>query len=496
TLQQLFENIIRNAGVLGYMMKSDEKIRLLQMLTVLFDFIKEETARNPLLTLQGLVSVFELMEKEKLPLPMVQVSGSDKGVNLLTAHGSKGLEFEHVFITGVNAYLWEKKRKPGGGYKFPDTLFSSMPAGDPDEELRRLFYVALTRAEKNLQVSYIKFRADGKEAEHSMFIAEIVQAGDLAVARIALPEEELMEFEGLNYIRLAPEIEKSEDDFITALLDKYVMNVTSLNNYLNCPLEFYFKNLLKIPSGKSENTEFGSAIHLAIQKLFEDMQKSDHQQFPSKEIMIDYFRWYMVRHRENFTEEAFERRMEYGEKVLADYYDHYIGSWNKIVSVERNIRNIVVNGVPLKGKIDKLEFDGKDVNVVDYKTGDVTSNFTTLKLSPPGDKQPDGGDYWRQAVFYKMLVDNLDGKGWKVISTEFDFIEPDKKKGYQKRKIYIEPADIETVTQQLTAVWQKIQARDFYTGCGKEDCHWCNFVKDNKLEVALHEISTEAEQEI
>ena len=99
------------------------------------------------------------MEKEKLPLPMVQVSGSDKGVNLLTAHGSKGLEFEHVFITGVNAYLWEKKRKPGGGYKFPDTLFSSMPAGDPDEELRRLFYVALTRAEKNLQVSYIKFRA-------------------------------------------------------------------------------------------------------------------------------------------------------------------------------------------------------------------------------------------------------------------------------------------------------------------------------------------------
>src|SRR5664279_523947 len=221
TLQQLFENLIRNGGVLGYMMKSDEKIRFLQMLTVLFDFIKEETARNPLLTLQGLVSVFELMEKEKLPLPMVQVSGSDKGVNLLTVHGSKGLEFEHVFITGVNAYLWEKKRKRSGGYKFPDTLFSSMPTGDEDEELRRLFYVALTRAEKNLQVSYIKFRPDGKEAEHSVFIAEIVQGTDLPVQRIALPEEELMEFEALNYISLAPEIEKSEEDFITALLDKY-----------------------------------------------------------------------------------------------------------------------------------------------------------------------------------------------------------------------------------------------------------------------------------
>ena len=171
-----------------------------------------------------------------------------------------------------------------------------------------------------------------------MFIAEIVQASNLPVVRIALPEEELMEFEALNYTSLAPEIEKSEEDFITALLDKYVMNVTSLNNYLNCPLEFYFKNLLKIPSGKSENTEFGSAVHLAIQKLFEDMQKNERQQFPSKETMIGYFKWYMVRHRENFTEEAFARRMEYGEKVLADYYDNYINSWNKIVSVERNIQ--------------------------------------------------------------------------------------------------------------------------------------------------------------
>ncbi len=496
TLQKLFENIITNAGVLNYIMKNDEKIRLLQILTALFDFIKEETSRNPSLDIQGLVGVFELMYNEKIPLPLMQVSGSDKGVNLLTAHSSKGLEFEYVFITGVNAYLWEKKPKRSNGYKLPDTLFASMPTGDADEELRRLFYVALTRAEKNLQVSYIRLRPDGKEAEHSMFIAEIVLARDLAIQRIALPEEELMEFEMLNFSELAPEIEKTEEEFINSLLDKYVMNVTSLNNYLNCPLEFYFKNLLRIPSGKSENTEFGSAIHFAVQKLFEDMQKNDDQKFPAKEIMIGYFNWYMNRHRENFTKEAFARRMEYGEKVLADYYENYIHTWNKIVSVERNIKNVIVNGVPLKGKIDKLEFNGKEVNVIDYKTGNVTSKYTNQKLTPPNEDNPNGGDYWRQAVFYKMLVDNLDGKGWQVISTEFDFIEPDKRKNYQKRKIYITPEDIAIVTEQLTMVWKKIQAHDFYTGCGKQDCHWCNFVKDNKLEIALHEISENAEAEI
>ncbi len=492
TLQQLFENIICNAGVLGYIMNHDEKITLMQMLTALFDFIKEETSRNPWLTLQQLISIIDLMEKEDLPLPMIKISGSDKGVNLLTAHGSKGLEFEHVFVAGVNASLWEKKRKPGAGFKFPDTVFSSLPAANDDEELRRLFYVALTRAEKHLQISYVKYKADGKELEPSMFIAEILQTHELPIERVELQEAELMDFEVLNYTCLAPEIEKSEEDFISALLEKYVMNVTSLNNYLKCPLEFYFKNLVRIPSGKSENTEFGSAVHFALQRLFEKMQKHEKQQFISKEEMLEDFKWYMTRHRENFTKQAFERRMEYGEEVLLNYYEKHINTCNKIVAVERNIKNVVVNGIPLKGKIDKLEFNGKEVNVVDYKTGDVTSNYTKEKLSPPNDKQPNGGDYWRQAVFYKILVDN-DKKDWKVVSTEFDFIEPDKKKEFKKIKVLIQPEDIETVTQQVKTVWQKIQERDFYTGCGKEDCHWCNFVKENKLEIALHEMAEEEE---
>ena len=78
-----------------------------------------------------------------------------------------------------------------------------------------------------------------------------------------------------------------------------------------------------------------------------------------------------------------------------------------------------------------------------------------------------------------------------MVSTEFDFVEPDKKKKYRKEKIVITPADIETVNQQIMMVWQKIQDREFYIGCGKPDCHWCNFVKHNNLAVALHELEEE-----
>ena len=50
------------------------------------------------------------------------------------------------------------------------------------------------------------------------------------------------------------------------------MNVTALNNYLKCPLEFYFKNLIRIPSPKNEAPEFGSAVHHALEQLFRKMQ--------------------------------------------------------------------------------------------------------------------------------------------------------------------------------------------------------------------------------
>ena len=501
TLQQLFEHIIQQAGVLNYIMQSIDKIALMQLLTALFDFIKDETSRNPLLNLKELISIFDLMEKEGIALPMNKVAGTDKGVNLLTTHGSKGLEFEYVFFAGANSSFWEKKRKPGGGYKFPDTMFATPPSfggsrmgtnavqGEADEELRRLFYVALTRAEKHLYISYSKFRNDGKELEPSMFIAEILEEHILPVEKIMLTEEQQIEFELLHFTAQAPEIEQAEEDFITTILDKFVMNVTALSAYLNCPLGFYYKNLIRIPSGKSESLEFGSAIHHALEKLFRKMQDGKQDTFPSKEEMVDDFNWYMHKHRENFTQEAFDRRMEYGDEVLRNYYDKYISTWNKVVAVERNIRGIVVNGVPLKGKLDKLEFNGKEVNVVDYKSGNIDNALP--KMKPPTDKDPNGGDYWRQAVFYKILIDNYEQKDWKVISTEFDFIEPDKKGEYRKEKIVINPQDIETVKQQLTDVWHKIQARDFYTGCGKEGCHWCNFVKNNKLAVALHDLESE-----
>lgn len=491
TLQQLVESVIRNAGVLAYIMQHAEKTELMQFLSAFFDFVKEENSRNPAFSLDGLISIIDLMEKEGVPLSMTRTVGNDKGVNLLTAHGSKGLEFEYVFLAGVNASYWEKKKSFPTIFKLPDTIFSSQPEGDSTEELRRVFYVALTRAEQHLHISWSKRNNAGKELEPSMFIAEIQEQHDIQTQFRSIAEEEMTRFRLLQFTAQAPTIEQREDDFITPLVDKFVMNVTALNNYLNCPLRFYYQNLIRIPSGKNENTEFGSAIHFALERFFRKMREDAANAFPPVQSLYEDFKWYMQRHRQNFTRESFKRRMEQGGIILPEYYNNYIDAWNKVVVVELNIKNVVVDGVPLKGKLDKLEFNGKDVNVVDYKTGNV--KYAKPKLLPPSDKDPNGGDYWRQAVFYKLLVDHYGAKNWTVASTEFDFIEPDEKKNFVKQKVVILPEHLEIVRRQVRETWQHIQNHEFYKGCGKEDCHWCNFVKDNRLYSDLEAIEEDQE---
>ena len=489
TLLNLVEQILQNTGIIQAILQGDNKNESLQMVSCFFDFIKEETHRNPQLNLKELVLMLELMRKESIRLPLPVTIGSEMGVNLLTTHGSKGLEYTHVFLAGTNAHLWEKKRSTAAaGYKLPDTVLQSLEKGDDKEELRRLFYVALTRAKQQLQISFSNYKSDGKEAEPSQFVVELLEGKAIQIKNKSVDEATKLAYSLLHLqSTVKPSIEQLEADFILPKLEKFSMNVTALNNYLKCPLHFYYNSLIRVPSGKSEATTFGSAIHDALNKLFNKMQTAGNV-FPDKQTLIQDFEYYMKRHREAFTFQEFKDRKEQGETVLINYYDKYVASWNKVVATEYRINNVVVKDIPLKGAIDKIEFNGKQVVVVDYKTGSIDN--AREKLLPPNEKNPLGGDYWRQAVFYKILLQHHP-KNWEVTSAEFDFVEPNKKKEYEKIAVAISDADITTVTQQIQSVWEKIQQKDFYTGCGKPDCHWCNFVKNNQLSVALHSITDE-----
>jgi DNA helicase-2/ATP-dependent DNA helicase PcrA len=493
TVQTLLEQVVREGGFLGLIMNHPDKSWLMQLLSGFYDHVKEETRRHPTLTLHAFMNRIDLMRREGLVLPLVQVSGHERGVNLMTCHGSKGLEFTYVFFVGNSSNCWEKKRKPFSGFSFPDTLFASQSKSNDTEELRRLFYVALTRARRHLSISYSAYNNDGKQLEPSMFVAEIQEVHQLPVQRIKVSTDLRDSFSMLQFAeRTAPEVQHLDDELVDRVVNGFVMNATALNNYLRCPLGFYYQNIVRIPSPKNEAAEFGSAVHHALEQLFKKVKDDTRatKGFPSLQSFLDDFTWWMNRNRQSFTREQFTRRLEYGTDVLTNYYNKYINQWNRIVVVETMVRGVQMDEVPLKGKIDKIEFDGKNATVIDYKTGDPEKS--TDKLARPG-KDPNGGDYWRQAVFYKLMLD-LSPKDWIVTAVEFDFVEPDKKKQYRKERISISSIDTDLVKDQIKTVWNKIQHRDFYTGCGKDDCHWCNFVKTNHLAVALHELKEDEEE--
>ncbi len=491
TVQQLLEQTIQKAGVLSYVMQDAEKPWWMQVLNALFDHLKEECRRHPDMQLEEWLHNIERMNHNRLPIPLYKITASDEGINLVTAHGAKGSEYAHVFLIGCTQKIWDDGTQAGSrSYKLPDNLVSNNTTPPGEEESRRLFYVALTRAKTHLYISYALKDEKEKEQTPSTFITELLEGGSVQPVKKTVSGDLMADYLEERFREKArPEIELVEAAYIDDILKRYSMSVTHLNNYLSCPLKFYYQNLIRVPAAKNESMAFGSAIHWSIERLFVKMKENGNV-FPRKEELLADFYWYMKNNREAFTPEAFKLKTAYGEKILPAYYDYYIDKWNKIIVVEKPVRNVTVQEVPINGKLDKLEFNGKLVNVVDYKTGKYEN--AKKKLLPPNDKDPNGGDYWRQAVFYKILLDNDPSHDWKVVSTEFDFIEP-VNDTYKTELVEVTDADITTVTQQIITTWNNIQRREFNTGCGKPECEWCRFVKNNDLSVALHPADEEEE---
>jgi DNA helicase II / ATP-dependent DNA helicase PcrA len=147
---------------------------------------------------------------------------------------------------------------------------------------------------------------------------------------------------------------------------------------------------------------------------------------------------------------------------------------------------VIYNGVPIKGFIDKIEFEGNNCTLIDYKTGNAKYAADNLKPANPS-KDFIGGDYWRQAVVYKILIDNYPKKEWVVKKAQFVYVEPIKPSGEIKLfDVNITPEDITIVAEQMKEVYHNIRNKNFYTGCSKPTCDWCNFVKQHGLAQSIN----------
>ena len=488
TLQQLVERVVVEGGALAWAMKQDDRTGLLQEAGTFFSFLKQETSKKPRMRLREFMESVHLLKEEGIALPLEKVVYAEDGVNFLTAHGSKGLEFEYVFMIGCTKKPWDDERR-WRSFVIPENV-NRGAEGSETEESRRLFYVAMTRAKKYLQINYPQRNNTGRVKEKSRFVAEVEDSG--------IAQKEAMVLETPAYFNYwdrfvspaeKPDARLLEKEKIRQMLKNYQLSVTHLSKYLKCPLTFYFENVLRIPTAKVPALAFGSAVHKALEMLFRTMVEDPENKFPPLDKVIWWFDRDMERMRDSFTDPQYENRSEYGRlKVLPGYYKAFHDSWPTVTAVERDLANVVFANVPLRGKLDRIDFDGNDATVVDYKTGQLYKAKTVRKNfnKPNPDATEDsefvdryGGNYWRQAVFYKILVDNDDRKNWRAVSTRFEFVEPQGKGGKpQQFEVVVTAEDVAIVGAQIQQAWKGIQALEFERGCGEEDCRWCSFARD------------------
>jgi len=370
--------------------------------------------------------------------------------------------------------VWDSQQRKN--YHLPTTLIQGN-AGDFLEEKRRLFFVALTRAKKFVEVSYSKFDANGKELDTSTFISEM-QTGDISEESIQYSEDEvnsLLEIEFLGNIE--KKIEDIESSFLEPLLENYALSPTHLNKYLQCGKSFYFESLLQIPSSMSSSASFGNAIHKALEKSTKSAIISESKKYDLS-VLIESFEKALLKEKYLYSDDEYEKLKKHGEEILPQYFNKYLRDTKlthaihteKAVSTGIKCENITV---PIKGKIDRIDYiNATDVNVVDYKTGKPDSKWTKEKLLPPCEKNNElGGDYWRQMIFYAILLENNPIAPKILQSGYFDFVEPQKGE-FHKEVISVTSEAKKKVLSQIESVYSSIQA-GIFNECDDEECVWC-----------------------
>lgn len=373
-------------------------------------------------------------------------ANSSKAVSLLSAHKAKGLEFDTVFVLSCQDDVWAGRGAPKR-ISMPANL-PIEPAGDNEDDQLRLFYVALTRAKRNLYMTSYKIKDDGKESQKLRFLTEHEETEapmEKEFGTIYTPEtHELLTSSWLLYH--TPPFLGEEEELLKSLLENYQLSVTHLNNFLNVskggPQSFLEQNLLRFPQAKTPSSAYGTAIHSTLERISVKLRHDGV--LATKEECLDWFVQYL--RKERLSNQDFDQYSERGISALGAFYDQRVvesadgengaGNARGFQATDKTELNFKDQGVLLEGnvagqqvqahltgKIDKvIELGGGRVEVVDYKTGKAKSEwkpgteYEKIKLY----------EYERQLMFYHILLEQARDykRNFRFEKGVLQFVEP------------------------------------------------------------------------
>lgn len=455
TLPEIIEEVLYRGGLLEMARKRPQQLSGLELIASLIGNSREYAKRNQKATLADWLEYLELHYTYGLPFSVNRSRAESSGIFINTVHQAKGLEFEVVAIPRATDRVW--RVKPNRNVvKIPGDL-TGLKKWDHDEleDMRRLFYVALTRAKKYLIVSYSKLGADGKEELPSQLVEEIKST---IVATTPTPSEQtLSDFVQLQLSPTSDEtLSNSELEFIRERVKRSPFSFTAYWDYKICPRTYLLKHIYCLPTPFVPSLMYGEAVHAALERFSRDYKT--FKKLPSKQKLLEYFREEIVKGIPYGDRELF---LNQGLDVLSSFFEHYSPTWQRPADVEYSFRphQVMLGDIWLNGKIDCIEptdATGRSVRVIDYKTGSQSRTRNYIE----GKTQDSDGKMKAQLVFYAMLcqVDPL----FPYQPKEFVLQFIDDKKSFRSESFIITQDEINKMKNEVTNAYSEILSRESF----------------------------------
>lgn len=257
-------------------------------------------------------------------------------IKLMTIHQAKGLEFPIVILAGVTSRRYNTDSKKGNFLiDIPKELMLDKEKFDRGAEVRRTFYVGMSRAKKILTISII----DGKGNKPSKFVDEIGQNNFTSY----------QEFNG-SFL---------EDEHYVPIKEKSKISYSSVSAYSDCPFRFYMRDLLEFQTPMDYYQTYGVIVHNALKKIHVMMKNNENVDIHEIVKVVDLYC------------KDDESRQKWRDELITDLWNYYEQTSNfikEVVDVELPFSyinaDVIVNGqvdLIIKNKKDELE-------IIDYKS--------------------------------------------------------------------------------------------------------------------------------
>ncbi len=422
-----------------------------------FTKIREFERGNEQKSVIDFVNYLDLAE-EAGDNPNVQFDQGREGIFISSVHGSKGLEFDTVFVAGVTSDRFPPRRQKDP-IEIPDKLVHEI-LNDKDshvEEERRLFYVAITRAKNKLHLLYSDFynyssAKNPRKKKLSPFVAEVLEKVELTQVEKTV--------EGAEKFLKPKAIEKPTEEMKREKINHF--SYSQLSSFENCPRQYEYAYVFNIPTPPGANLSFGSTMHNTLQAFYklvmQNKQASLFEEFSPDVSLENLLKIYEEKWLSDGydSKEHMELRKERGREILSQFYGHFEKEMADVKFLEKGFK-LKVGPYTIGGRIDRADQkeDGT-LEIIDYKTGKSRSQ-----------KEVDSN---LQLMIYAMAAKECFGQAASLLTLYF--LDDDT-------KLSTDPDEekLEEAKAKIVELGDKINESNFAPKPDKFKCKYCPFNK-------------------